>query len=212
MQIAPTIFEKEFAIASEKIKLIKDLSRWIQVDVTDGFFTQGKTFELELLNKLENETRNNLLDMHLMVKEPIKWIEKCNFVGASRIIGHVEMMNDRQEFIDKLKDMGLEAGLAFDTDSEIKDIPTETDLVLLMGRKSGFQPADFEEETYERINKLVKLREENGLDFEIGIDGGINKEIIEKLKTLGVSIAYCGGAIFNGNVKDNWEELNERTN
>ena len=207
MQIVPTIFEKEFAIASEKIKIIKDLSRWIQVDVTDGFFTQGKTFELELLNKLENETRNNLLDMHLMVKEPIKWIEKCNFVGASRIIGHVEMMNDRQEFIDKLKDMGLEAGLAFDTDSEIKDIPTETDLVLLMGRKSGFQAADFEEETYERIKKLVKLREENGLDFEIGIDGGINKEIIEKLKILGVSIAYCGGAIFNGNVINNWEEL-----
>ncbi len=212
MQIVPTIFEKEFAIASEKIKIIKDLSRWIQVDVTDGFFTQGKTFELELLNKLENETRNNLLDMHLMVKEPIKWIEKCNFVGACRIIGHVEMMNDRQEFVDKLKDMGLEAGLAFDTDSEIKDIPTETDLVLLMGRKSGFQAADFEEETYERIKKLVKLREENGLDFEIGIDGGINKEIIEKLKILGVSIAYCGGAIFNGNVKDNWEKLNERTN
>ena len=207
MKIAPTIFEKEFAIASEKIKLIKDLSRWIQVDVTDGFFTEGKSFELELLNKLENETKNNLLDIHLMVKEPIKWIEKCNFVGASRIIGHVEMMNDRQEFIDKLKDMGLEAGLAFDTDTEIDEIPMETDLVLLMGRKAGFQPADFKEETYERIKKLVELKEKNGLDFEIGIDGGINKEIIEKLKTLGVSIAYCGGAIFNGNVINNWEEL-----
>ena len=198
--------EKEFTRASEKVKLIKDLSRWIQIDVTDGWFCEGKTFELELVNKLNLD--NNLLDMHLMVKEPIKWIEKCNFVGASRIIGQVEMMTDEQEFVNKLKEMGLEAGLAFDFDSEIKNIPMETDFVLIMGRKSGFQAANFEEKTYEKIKELVKFREENELDFEIGVDGGINEEIIKKLKIVGADVAYCTSAIFNGNVRDNWEKLN----
>lgn len=207
MQIIPAILEKDFDLAETKIKLIKDLSRWIQIDVIDGYFNEGKSFELELLNKIETEIQNNLLDIHLMVKEPLKWVEKCNFVGATRIIGHVEMMSDINKFIEEVKDMGLEAGLAFDVDTEVENIPEETDLILLMGRKSGFQQAEFDEKIYEKIKKLVKLREEKEMDFKIGVDGGINLENIGKLKNAGVDITYCTGVIFNGNVKENFDIL-----
>ena len=208
MIVIPTILEKDFSLAEIKIRLIKDRSRWIQIDVIDGFFSDGKSFELELLNKIEKEIQNNLLDIHLMVKEPIKWIEKCNFVGASRIIGQVEMMNDRQKFVENIKDMGLETGLAFDVETEIEDIPKETDLVLLMGRKSGFKSVEFEEKVYKKIEKLVELRENKKMDFKIGVDGGIDEEIIKKLKIIGADIAYCGGAVFSGNVSNNWDKLN----
>ena len=151
MIVIPTILEKDFALAEVKIRLIKDRSRWIQIDVIDGNFTDGKSFELELLNKMEKEIQNNLLDIHLMVKEPIKWIEKCNFVGASRIIGQVEKMSDSLKFVDEIKNMGLEAGLAFDVETEIGNVPKETDLILLMGRKSGFEAAEFEEKIYKKL-------------------------------------------------------------
>lgn len=212
MIVIPTILEKDFALAEIKIKLIKDKSRWIQIDVIDGFFFDEKSFELELLNKIGKEIQNNLLDIHLMVKEPIKWIEKCNFVGANRIIGQVEKMSNRQKFIEEVKNMGLEAGLAFDTETEIEEIPKETDLVLLMGRKSGFMMAKFDEKIYEKIKNLVKLKENKKMDFEIGIDGGIDEEIIKKLKIAEVDIVYCGGAIFNGVVSDNLEKLNYASN
>jgi ribulose-phosphate 3-epimerase len=212
MIIIPTILEKDFSLAEIKIKLINDLSRWIQIDVIDGFFSDGKSFELELLNKLEKEIQSNLLEIHLMVKEPIKWIEKCNFVGACRIIGQVEEMDNREKFIKKIKDMGIEAGLAFDVDTEIKEIPKETDSVLLMGRKSGFKNAKFEEKIYKKIEKLVELREEKSLDFKIEIDGGIDEKIIKKIEKAGADIACCGGAIFNGNVSDNWEKINYAIN
>lgn len=212
MIVIPTILEKDFALAEIKIKLIKDKSRWMQIDVIDGFFSGGKSFELELLNKVGKEIQNNLLDIHLMVKEPIKWIEKCNFVGANRIIGQVEKMSNRQKFVEEVKNMGLEAGLAFDTETEIEEIPKETDLVLLMGRKSGFMMAKFDEKIYEKIKKLVKLKENKKMDFEIGIDGGIDEEIIKKLKIAEVDIVYCGGAIFNGVVSDNLEKLNYASN
>lgn len=212
MIVIPTILEKDFALAEIKIKLIKDKSRWIQIDVIDGYFSDGKSFELELLNKVGKEIQSNLLEIHLMVKEPIKWIEKCNFVGANRIIGQVEMMGNRDEFVEKIKEAGLEAGLAFDTETEIGEIPKETDLILLMGRKSGFMMAEFDEKIYEKIKNLVKLRKNKKMDFEIGIDGGIDEEIIKKLKITGVEIAYCGGAIFSGNVNDNWEKLNYVSN
>ena len=100
MQIIPTILEKDYITAHEKIRRVKDELKWIQVDVIDDCFRPGKTFELELLTRIELNLDNNLWEIHLMVKEPIKWIEKCNFVGATRIIGQVELMNNLEEEYD----------------------------------------------------------------------------------------------------------------
>lgn len=207
MIIVPTILEQQFELASIKIRLIKNKTRWIQVDVIDGVFLKEKTFETELLKKLEKELENNLLEAHLMVKEPIKWVEKCNFVGITRVIGQVEMMSSREEFVEKVKDVGMEAGLAIDIDTEIGEIPKETDLVLLMGRKTGFGIKEIDKNIYKKIKELIKIRDKEDLDFEIGVDGGITLEEIDKIKKTGINIAYCGGAIFNGMVDDNWEKL-----
>jgi len=208
MIIVPTILEQQFELAQIKIRLIKDKTRWIQVDVIDGVFLKEKTFETELLKKLEKELENNLLEAHLMVKEPIKWVEKCNFVGITRVIGQVEMMSSREEFVEKVKDIGMEVGLAIDIDTEIGEIPKETDLVLLMGRKAGFGIKKIDKNIYKKIKELIKIKEKEDLDFEIGVDGGITLEEIDKIKNTGINIAYCGGAIFNGMVDDNWEKLN----
>lgn len=207
MQITPTILEKEFWAAENKIRHAKNISRWIQIDVIDGVFTEGKTFELELLNSKLEELENVLWEIHLMVKEPKNWIEKCNFINASRVIGQVEMMTNREDFITEIKDLGMEAGLAFDIDTEIGEIPQETDLVLLLSRKSGFGNYNLDEIIFEKIKKLKKIKEEKNLKFMIGIDGGINEENIKRLKEAGIDIAYCGGSIFNGMVDDNWEKL-----
>jgi ribulose-phosphate 3-epimerase len=142
-----------------------------------------------------------------MVKEPKNWIEKCNFVNASRIVGQVEMMTNREDFVDRVKNLGIEAGLAIDIDTEIGEIPEETDLVLLLGRKAGFKPENFNEKVFKKIEELKKIREEKQLEFKIGVDGGVNETNIGKLNKAGVSIAYCGGAIFNGKVEDNLEKL-----
>ena len=206
MQIAPTILEKDFNIGREKILKIVDLVSWVQLDVIDGQFTPGKTFELELINSIE-ESENLLWETHLMVKDPIKWVEKSMFINASRIIVHVEMMPNRADFIKKIKDEGIEAGLAFDVDTEISNIPKETDLILLMSRKVGFGSFPFDERIYARIKEALKIQEEIGSNFVIGIDGGVNETNIEKLEIAGAEIGYCGSAVFNGNVKDNLERL-----
>ena len=152
VQIIPTVFEKDFPTAEARIKRVREYGRWIQVDVTDGIFTFGKSFELELLNHIE-KNEDILWDIHLMVKEPIKWIEKCLFVGASRIIGQVEMMENRDLFIKTIKDKGIEAGLAFDIDMPVTEIPDETDLLLLMARKAGFEEKNIDEKIFEKIKK-----------------------------------------------------------
>lgn len=185
MKIIATVLEQKFSEAEKRVEKVKEKSRWVQVDVIDGVFSPGKSFELELLGRIENCERV-LWDVHLMVKEPIKWVEKCSFIDASRVIGQVEMMEDREEFVDKVKGIGMEAGLAFDIDTEIGEIPKETDLVLLMGRKAGFEARELDEKVFEKINRVKEM------GFEVGVDGGINIENIDKLEEAGVSIAYCG--------------------
>lgn len=207
MQITPTVLEKEFSRVELKLNLIKDLVSWIQIDVIDGVFAPGKTFELELLNRRRLEVENFLWNIHLMVKEPSNWIQKCNFVNASKVVGQVEMMNDREEFVNRLIDLGIEAGLAFDVETKIDNVPKETDEILIMGRKAGFESKEFEMNTLQKIEDLQKLREEKGLRFKIGVDGGVDLENIKSLKDTGVDIVYCGVAVFDGNVKDNLEKL-----
>jgi ribulose-phosphate 3-epimerase len=143
-----------------------------------------------------------------MVKDPIKWIKKSIFINASRIIGQIEMMPDTNDFIKKVKDEGLEAGLAIDIETPIIEIPEETNLVLLLSRKAGFDSFPFEEKIYKKIVDLNKQRIDRGLTFKIGIDGGVNQMNIKKLEDSGADIAYCGTSVFGGNVEDNLKKLN----
>lgn len=212
MQIVPAILEKEFPKAEAKLSQIKDLTTWVQIDVIDGIFSNGKTFNLELLSKTETDISDLLLDVHLMVKEPVKWLQKCFFVGATRVIGQVEMMSNRNDFVEKTIEIGMEAGLAFDIDTEINEIPEETDLVLIMGRKAGFEVYELEEKIWEKIETVKKIKQKEGLKFKIGIDGGVNFKNIEKFKRIGIDILYSTGAVFNGNVEENLRNLNEKNN
>lgn len=212
MQIIPTILEKEFSKVEVKLEKIYGLAKWLQIDVIDGVFSYGKTFDLELLSGNKSDIYNMLIEIHLMVKEPIKWLQKCLFVGATRVIGQVEMMNNRTDFIDKAQEIGLEVGLAFDIDTDIGIIPEETDVILLMARKAGFEPLSFDEKIWKKIEEVKKIREKNNLKFKIGIDGGIDFKNLEKLKKVGIDIAYCGGLVFNGNIRENLEKINEKNN
>lgn len=184
MIIPTTGLKQDFLEAEEWIRKIKETSRWIQVDVGDGVFKPGKTFELELLNKLEFPSENLLWDVHLMVKEPINWVEKCIKVGASRIIGQVEMMSDRHKFLEKVKNEGIEAGLAFDIDTDIDNITGDWDEILLMARPAGFGYYPLDERIYEKIRQVKKL------GYVVGIDGGADMDNIGRLEEAGADIIY----------------------
>jgi len=187
MIIVPTIFEKDPLLAEARWEQIKETTRWVQVDVIDGVYGKGKSFDLELVKKIIPD-QDKLVEIHLMVKEPISWINKCIEAGATRVVGQIEMMSDVGAFIKKATDEGLEAGLGWDaeTDFDPKKVPEGTDLVLFMGRDAGFEAKDFDEKILEK----VKLAKSSGL--RVGWDGGINKAIENKLKLAGVDIAYVG--------------------
>ena len=197
MIIIPTTgLKKNFEEAEIRINEVKEYSKWIQVDIGDEIFSSGKTFELELLKKINFGSDEILWDMHLMVKNPINWINKCIFAGASRIVGQVEMMEDREMFVKLIKDEGLEAGLAFDIETEIDNIPQETDIILLMGRKAGFGIYPFNDRVLNKIDGAKKYGK------MVAVDGGVNTDNIRLLEKAGVDIVYSEINYFNLNGKN----------
>jgi len=185
MEIIPTVLEKGLISAENRFSQIKNLSSWIQIDVTDNVYVPGKSFELELVSKFE-QTNSTLWDIHLMVKEPINWIKKCLFIDATRIYGQVEMMSDREKFVTEVKNAGLEVGLAFNINTPINNIPAECDLILLMGRVAGFGTYPLDEKIYQKIIDAKKFGK------KIALDGGVNPKNISKLKSSGLDIIYSG--------------------
>jgi len=102
----------------------------------------------------------------------------------------------------------MEAGLAFDIDTRLdNDIPYDTDIILLMGRKLGFGKQELDKKIWDKIEQLKQIRKDKDLQFAIGVDGGISQEVIANLVRTGVGTAYCTGAIYGGNVIDNWKKL-----
>jgi ribulose-phosphate 3-epimerase len=191
MQIIPTILEKEYFALEDRLNILKDLTKWVQIDVVDNFFRPGKTFELEMLSKYTYLDRL-LIDVHLMVKNPEGWIGKCEFVGAQRIIGHVEAITDRCRFIDTVHAYGAEAALAFDINTPIDiDIPKDTDLIVLLARPAGFGQFPFDDSVFAKIKAIKKL------NFPIAIDGGVSVNNLNKLITAGVDIIYSGKNYFS---------------
>lgn len=185
MKIIPTTgLQPKFDNAEDVIVKVKDCSKWIQIDVADNVFTPTKTFELELLKKLTFKADDVLWDIHLMVKDPINWIEKCIFIGAYRIIGQVEMMSNREEFVRAVRDAGLEAGLAFDVGTEVTNIPEETDEILIMGRKAGIEKHELDNKVFEKILMAKKFEK------IIAVDGGVDKNNLAKLEKAGAGIVY----------------------
>jgi ribulose-phosphate 3-epimerase len=193
MEIIPTTNPNtDFSQVELRLAQIKDSSSWIQIDVTDGVLVKPPTFNLELLSRTDLNLINNLFDIHLMVKEPINWLNKCYFIDASRIIGQVEMMGDRNAFITAIKDHGQEAGLAFDVSTPLdSNIPEETDLILLMGRVMGFKPQPLDIKIFDRI----KFFKDKG--YKVAIDGGVTPDNFEEIKNSGVDIIYLGQHFLN---------------
>ena len=188
----------------------QDVAKRIQIDIIDGVFSNGKTIEPILLKDYDLSFE---VDYHLMVKDPINWVEKCVDGQGDRIIGEVEMMNDQMEFIKKVQAVGLEVGLALDLETSPEVLSDEVlqslDVVLLMSRKAGFETHTFELSTFDKIKEVVNKRDTLSHRFKICIDGGVTDQLIADLAKVGVDEAVVGRRIFEGDLAENIKELAE---
>ncbi len=215
MQVIPAIFEKEFNLVVSKLDKLTNLSPRVQIDVSDGVFTSGKSFELELLSGYSPvNTVPFLFDIHLMVNQPQKWLNKCLVANASRVIAQVEMMASVTDFVSTAISSGLDCGLSYDIATPLpSSFPPEIDVLMLMGRQAGFKERNLEKQILlSKIAAAQKIRQK-GLSFKIAVDGGVRLSDLAWLRQSGVDIVFATSLIWTGSSpKANLQNIQDEIN
>lgn len=176
----------------------------VQIDVIDGKFTGNRTVDPIALRDIEPRL---LVDYHLMVNEPINWVEKCVQSFADCVIGQIEMMGSQLEFIAKVGATGAKVGLAIDLKTPIEAIDEgviqSLDIILVMSVPAGFGDQIFDPRVLGKIKKLAKIRDSEQSRLAICVDGGITKENIASVKKAGADEVSIGRKIFTGDINQN---------
>ena len=190
--IIPGILEKDWAKIEQKINICREFSNTIHIDFIDGKFSENITF-LDF-EKFKEYSPFLTLEAHLMVYEPIKYLDKLADAGFKRFLGHIEMMTEQSEFVAKGESLG-EVGLALDLQTQIEQIKVpliDLDSVLLMAVKAGKSGQVFENTV---IDKIKKLRSK--FLGTIEVDGGINDQTIPFVRDAGARRFVTTSFLFN---------------
>ena len=198
-KVAPSILSADFGNLNKEIQLINKSSAYsIHVDVMDGVFVPNISFGQPIVKTL-SLISNKPLDVHLMIVDPIKFIDEFIFDNTLNITIHYESTNKIEETLNYIKSKNIKSGLAIKPNTEIDEIESyiqKVDILCLMSVNPGFSGQNFIENTYTRLKQLRKLIKKKKLSTLIQIDGGVNNTNAKKLFKLGADILVSGNYIF----------------
>jgi len=210
LEIIPSILTNDPFEARELIARCDGVVERVSIDIIDGKFVKNKTIDPSLLSDLDTTLK---VDYHLMVNEPVNWVERCVRGQADRIIGQVEQMSDQVEFVGEVQKNGLYVGLALDIDTPISRIDpsilTSLDVVLVMSVPAGFGGQEFDKRALEKISKLAEIRSKDATPFRIQDDGGVTLETIYNIAKAGADEVSIGRRIFEGDLGSNIKKFQE---
>lgn len=177
---------------------------YIHVDVMDGKYVKGKTMSFKEISSINFYTRKRL-DVHLMVNNPLKYINDYSTLNVAYITVHLNIKDNLEKVIDLLNTYGIKKGIAINPDEDISLIYPyldKIDLVLLMSVKPGLPGQEFINTTLSKINTLKDEIKKRNLKTLISVDGGITLENVKYLKD--VDIIVSGSTILKS---DNYQEI-----
>lgn len=173
-------------------------AEWLHLDVMDGRFVPNITFGPMIVEAVRRVTRLPL-DVHLMIIEPERYVEDFVKAGADHVTVHVEASPHLHRTLQRIRELGAKAGIALNPHtpiSAIEEVLESADIVLVMTVNPGFGGQRLIEPTLDKIRHLADLATRRGLSFEIGADGGINRETTRRTVDSGATYLVAGNAIF----------------
>lgn len=210
--LSPSILAADFADLGENIKITEQMgAKYLHIDVMDGCFVPSISFGMPLIRSIR-KVSGQVFDLHLMIREPERYIQEMIKCGADLITVHAESCLHLERTISEIKVAGIKAGIALNPATPLNCLEyvlEETDMVLLMTVNPGFGGQSYIKTSTRKIRELRKLISDRGLKVDIEVDGGIGRENIREVLDAGANIIVMGSAVFGGDIAKNTKEFVE---
>lgn len=198
IQIAPSMLAADFLHLEKDVETVNRYADIFHIDVMDGVFVPNISFGFPVMEAIARKAEKPL-DVHLMIVEPEKYVERFAKAGASMISFHLNATTDPSAVLRLIRSCGVKAGLVINPDIPVESLfpyLAEADFILLMSVFAGFGGQKFIEETYERVRILKAEIDRQGLDLMLEVDGGVSAANAKALAEAGFDILVAGSAVF----------------
>ncbi|MDD5934382.1 MAG: ribulose-phosphate 3-epimerase [Clostridiales bacterium] len=211
-KLSPSILAADFSNLKEQIQEAELAGAdYLHLDVMDGSFVPSISFGMPVIAALRKKS-NLVFDVHLMIDEPIRYIEEFAKAGADIICVHAESCKHLNRTIMAIKDCGLKAAVALNPATPLNVLEyvlPELSMVLIMSVNPGFGGQKFIPSTLDKLKQLKKMIDGAGLSIDIEVDGGVTIDNAAEIMDAGANVLVVGTAVFKGDIKKNVKAFKE---
>lgn len=210
--LSPSLLAADFKKLEQEIKKTEESgAEYLHFDVMDGIFVPSISFGMPVLKSIRSCTEQ-LMDVHLMITEPIRYLKEFKEAGADLVTVHLEACEDVEKTLDAIHECGMKAGLSIKPGTPAEALEPyleKLELVLIMSVEPGFGGQKFIPESLDKISAVRKMLNAAGSSADLEVDGGIYQNNVGEVLEAGANVIVSGSGVFRGDAAQNTREFME---